>query len=58
MLDDRGEVVGSSICEAETDGVALAVARRNWLGAARAVEVWKGPRLVGTLAASPDPETP
>lgn len=56
LLDDQDMVVGSKVCDAVTDGAALAAAR-SWLGAARAIEVWQGPRLVGRLPPE-DPSTP
>ena len=46
MCDHSDTVVGARVCNAATDQAALAVAD-SWLGIARAVEVWQGPRLVG-----------
>jgi hypothetical protein len=52
ILDHLGQVASSSACNVTTDNAAL-VAASWWAGMQRGVEVWKGPRLVGALAAQP-----
>ena len=52
ILDRLGQVASSSACSVTTDDAAL-VEASWWTGVQRGVEVWKGPRLVGALAAQP-----
>ena len=52
ILDRLGQVASSSVCYATTDDAALVAA--SWrTGVQQGVEVWKGPKLVGVLAALP-----
>ena len=52
ILDRLGQVTSSSVCNVTTDDAAL-VAASWWTAMQQGVEVWKGPRLVGALAALP-----
>ena len=52
VLDRLGQVTSSNICNVTTDDAAL-IAAKWWTGMQQGVEVWKGPRLVGALAALP-----
>ena len=51
MVDAQNEVIGSVCCDVGTDDAVL-VAAEAWLGKHACVEVWKGTRLVATLAAT------